>query len=134
MYRTACILTSQVPNFVADIHHKDLVTYAATPPDQPNRCNLIYCFNIVTLASSNSALPDDGDYADTCWSWFNVNFNKAFKNAFASVGVKNLIILRWTVRLWGKEIGTNFVTYYHLLVGKKIAKIGTLEKVLFIYK
>jgi len=34
----------------------------------------------------------------------------------------------------GKEIGTNFVTNYHLLVGKKIAKIGTLQNVLFIYK
>ena len=88
MYSTVCILTSQVPNFVAHIHHKDLVTYAATTPDQPNRCNLIYCFNIVTLARSYSALHDDGDYADTCWSWFNVNFNKAFKDAFASVGVK----------------------------------------------
>jgi len=22
----------------------------------------------VTLASSNSALPDDGDYTETCWS------------------------------------------------------------------
>ena len=87
MYSTVCILTSQVPNFVADIHHKDLVTYAATPPDQPHRCILIYCFNIVTLASSYSALPDDGDYADTRWSCFNVNFNKPFKNVFASVGV-----------------------------------------------
>ena len=75
MYSTVCILTSQVPNFVADIHHKDLVTYAATPPVQRRRCILIYCFNIVTLAGSYSALPDDGDYADKCWS-FNVNFNK----------------------------------------------------------
>ena len=89
MYSTVCILTSQVPNFVADIHLKDLVTYITyiTPPDQPHRCILIYCFNIVTLASSYNALPDDGDYADTCWSCFNVNFNKPFKNAFASVGV-----------------------------------------------
>jgi len=61
MYITVRILTSQVPNFVADIHHKLLVTYAATPPDQPNRCILIYCFNIVTLASSYSALHVDGD-------------------------------------------------------------------------
>jgi len=29
----------------------------------------------VTLASSNIALPDDGDYTETCWSSFNVNFN-----------------------------------------------------------
>jgi len=27
---------------------------------------------IVTLASSNSMLPDDGDYTKTCWSCFNV--------------------------------------------------------------
>ena len=67
MYSTVCILTSQVPNFVADIHNKDLVTYAATPPDQPNRCILIYCFDIETLACSYTALPDDGNYADTCW-------------------------------------------------------------------
>jgi len=26
----------------------------------------------VTLASSNSALPDDGDYTETCRSCFNV--------------------------------------------------------------
>jgi len=26
------------------------------------------CFNIVTLAISYSALPDDGDYTKTCWS------------------------------------------------------------------
>ena len=87
MYSTLCILTSQVPNFLADVHHKDLVTDAGTPPDQPHRCILIYCFNIVTLASSYSALPDDGDYADKCWSCFNVNFNKPFKNNFASVRV-----------------------------------------------
>jgi len=29
----------------------------------------------VTLARSNSALPDDGDYTETCWSCFNVSFN-----------------------------------------------------------
>ena len=28
----------------------------------------------VTLASSNSALPEDGDYTETCWNCFNVNF------------------------------------------------------------
>jgi len=33
----------------------------------------------VTFASSNSALPDDGDYTETCWSCFNVSFNTAFK-------------------------------------------------------
>jgi len=40
---------------------------------------LIDCINIVTLASSYSALPDDGDYTDTCRSCFNVNFNTPFK-------------------------------------------------------
>jgi len=33
----------------------------------------------VTLASSNSALPDDGDYTETCWCCCNVNFNTPFK-------------------------------------------------------
>jgi len=37
------------------------------------------CFNIVTSASSYSALPDDGDNTETCWSCFNVNFNTHFK-------------------------------------------------------
>jgi len=29
---------------------------------------LIDCFKIVILASLFSALPDDGDYTETCWS------------------------------------------------------------------
>jgi hypothetical protein len=33
----------------------------------------------VTLTRSNSALPDDGDYTETRWSCFNVNFNVKFK-------------------------------------------------------
>jgi hypothetical protein len=33
----------------------------------------------VTLTNSNSALPDNGDYTETCWSCFNVNFNTLFK-------------------------------------------------------
>ena len=32
------------------------------------QCILIGCFNIITLASPYSALPDDGDYTETCWS------------------------------------------------------------------
>jgi hypothetical protein len=48
----------------------------------------------VTLASSNSALPEDGDYTETCWSCFNVNFNIPSKKPFASAGVKTLIILK----------------------------------------
>jgi hypothetical protein len=44
-----------------------------------------------TLARLNSALPDDDDYTETCWSCFNVNFNvdlKFFLRQFncASVG------------------------------------------------
>ena len=42
-------------------------------------CILIACFNNCNLRSSSSALPDEGDYAETCWSCFNVNFNTHFK-------------------------------------------------------
>jgi hypothetical protein len=44
--------------------------------------NLLFYLTVltnVTLASSNSSLPDDGDYTETCWSYFNVNFNTPFK-------------------------------------------------------
>jgi hypothetical protein len=41
----------------------------------------------VTLASSNNALPDDGDCTETCMICFNVNFNVNFKMVFkASAG------------------------------------------------
>jgi len=53
----------------------------------------------IKIASSNSALPDDGDYTETCWSCFNVNFNTPFKKTYASVGVKTLIISRCMVGL-----------------------------------
>jgi hypothetical protein len=39
-----------------------------------NHLNFTVLTNI-TLGSSNSALPEDGDYTGTCWSCFNVNFN-----------------------------------------------------------
>jgi hypothetical protein len=42
------------------------------------RCILTSCFNIVTLTSSHSTLPDDSDHTETCWSYFNVNFNTSF--------------------------------------------------------
>jgi hypothetical protein len=60
---------------------KSLITYAVTPPDQPDQCILIDCFDTVNLASSYSALPDDDDddCTETCWSCFNVNFNTPFK-------------------------------------------------------
>ena len=46
---------------------------------------LIDCFKIVTLANSYSALPDDGDYTETCWSRFNVSFNVNFKTVFKTI-------------------------------------------------
>jgi len=39
----------------------DLIKYAATPPNQPQRSILTGYFNNYNLASSNNALPDDGD-------------------------------------------------------------------------
>jgi len=49
-------------------------------------------FNFVTLAISYSALPDDGDYTETFWICFYVNFNILLKQLFcASVGNKTLI-------------------------------------------
>jgi hypothetical protein len=50
----------------------------------------------VTLARSNSALLHDGDYSETCWSCFNVNFNVNFKIVFKTIqfhiswGIKKL--------------------------------------------
>jgi len=43
----------------------------------------------VTLASSNSALPDGGDYTETCWSCFNVNINTHFKTNLGISWCKN---------------------------------------------
>jgi len=44
----------------------------------------------VTLASSNNALPEDGDCTKTYWSCFNVNFNTFFKQfSSALVGKQN---------------------------------------------
>jgi hypothetical protein len=39
----------------------------------------------VTLASSNNALPDDGDCTETCRSCFNVNSNVNFKIVFKTI-------------------------------------------------
>jgi hypothetical protein len=44
----------------------------------------------VTLASSNSALPDDGDYTETYWSCFNVNFNTPFKVILLCIGWRKI--------------------------------------------
>jgi len=43
---------------------------------------------IVTLASSYSVLPDDGNHTETCWSCFNVNFNTPFRKLMHQL-VKN---------------------------------------------
>jgi hypothetical protein len=42
--------------------------------------NWLFC----SLASSDSALPDDGDYIETRWSCFKVNFNITFKILYIS--------------------------------------------------
>jgi len=56
----------QVPNSAADIHQQgpDM-----QPHHQINHTNVfsLSVLTTVTLASSNSALPDDGDYTETCW-------------------------------------------------------------------
>jgi hypothetical protein len=61
---------------------KDLIIYGAIPTNYPHQYVLIDCFNTVTLASSNTALPDDGVCAETCRNCFNVNFNVNFKIVF----------------------------------------------------
>jgi hypothetical protein len=43
---------------------------------------LLTVLTTVTLASSNSALRDDGDHTETCRNGFNVNFNIPFKAIF----------------------------------------------------
>jgi hypothetical protein len=63
----------------------------------------------VTLARSNNALPDDGDWTETCRSCFYVNFNVNvnFKIVFKTIHLciswwikKTVIISRCTVRMW----------------------------------
>ena len=44
------------------------------------KCSQWNVLTTVNLASSNSALPDDGDYTETCWSCFNFNFNTLLKS------------------------------------------------------
>jgi len=55
----------------------------------------------LTLASSNSALPDDGDYTETCWSCFNVNLNTPFKAI--------LLCISWWQHV---DVITHFETFY----------------------
>jgi hypothetical protein len=54
---------------------------------------------------SNSALPDYGDYTETYWSYFNVNFNvnfKFFKKIQLCISWLNetLIVSRCAVYIW----------------------------------
>jgi hypothetical protein len=58
--------------------------YATKLPKYP-RQSILIIFTKVTLASSNSALPDDGDYTEKFWSCFNVNFNVHFKTVFKTI-------------------------------------------------
>jgi len=53
-------------------------------------------FTTLTLASSNSALPDEGDYTETCRSCFNVNFNTPFKSV--------LLCISWWENFDAKQI------------------------------
>ena len=76
--------------------NKDLIIHVATLPKYPRQCILIHYFNKITLASSNSALPDDGDYTETCWSRFNVNFNVNFKIVFKIIQ----LCISWWIKLW----------------------------------
>jgi hypothetical protein len=48
------------------------------PHHQINDTNVFY-LTVLTLVGLYSALPDDGDYTETCWSSFDVNFNTPFK-------------------------------------------------------
>jgi hypothetical protein len=66
----------------------------------------------VTLASSNSALPDDGDYTETCWSCFNVDFNTPLKIC-ASVGVKNLD----NIKMHGTTVKIPHIYYKRRVLG-----------------
>jgi hypothetical protein len=51
------------------------------------------------LARSNSALPDDGDYTETCWSCFNVDFDVNFRTVFKTImrQLVNIALIRDTV-------------------------------------
>jgi hypothetical protein len=65
----------------------DLIKYAATQPNQRQRCILTDYFNDYNFSSSNNTLSDDGDWTETCRSCFNVNFNILLKQLyFVSVG------------------------------------------------
>jgi hypothetical protein len=53
---------------------------------------LLIILTTVTLASSNNALPDDGDCTDTCRSYFNVNCNANFKICFLDISIVHQLV------------------------------------------
>jgi type VI protein secretion system component Hcp len=57
------------------------------PHYRTNRIEIFYLIILtnVPLARLNNALPDDGDYTETCWSCFNVNINVNFKIVFKTI-------------------------------------------------
>jgi hypothetical protein len=67
-----------------------------------------------TLARSNSALTDDGDYTETCWSCFKVNFNVNFKIVFKTV---QLCISWWinfdSIKMCGTYVKIKKCHYYN---------------------
>jgi hypothetical protein len=60
---------------------------------------LLIILTTVPSASSNNALPDDGDCTETCRSCFNVNFNVNFKIIFKTVQ----LCIGWWVKNFGKQ-------------------------------
>ena len=63
----------------------------------------------MTLATSNIALPDDGDYVETCWSCFNVNFITLLKQfSCASVGKKKID----NIKVHGRSV--RIVTFFSI--------------------
>jgi hypothetical protein len=71
----------------------------------------------VTLARSNSALPDDGDYTETCWSCFNVNLNVNFKIVFKTIQLC-ISWLKNKTLIWNMSL-KNIVTVVFRLERKK---------------
>jgi hypothetical protein len=72
-------------NFLRNNFKISIKIYIKTAPTYFGVITIMIILTKVTLARSNSALPDDGDYTETCWSRFNVNFNINFKIVFKTI-------------------------------------------------
>jgi len=59
--------------------HLDIIKFFYLPTDAQPHQYILIILTTITLASSNNALPDDGDCTETCRSCFNVTFNILFK-------------------------------------------------------